>query len=89
MNVTDQIRLSDLHKPIMNSNMDPEVRDVLIELISRLDLYITGLTTQLKAEPTIYTVNPADNPTDVEGAKSGDVAIYKNKYNSVEVEVIS
>lgn len=86
MNLSDHIHLSDLHLKINASNLDAESKAVLSDIVSRLDQFIVSVITQLKAQPTLFTVNPATHTETVEGAKEGDVAIYKNDQGDVEIE---
>lgn len=89
MNVSDRIRVSDLGDEVEQSNIPPEVKNILLLLLSRIDLFIQDIIGQLKKEPSIFTVNPATETEKIEGAKTGDVAIYVNDDNVVEVEVLN
>jgi hypothetical protein len=87
MNLSDHIRLSDLQAGVTNSNMDPEMKGLLSAIISRMDQFMVNVIVQLKAQPTIFTVNPATDTETVEGAKEGDVCIYKNAQGDVEISL--
>lgn len=85
MQISDRIRVSDLKSAISNSNMEKDHRDVLLTMVGRIDMFIQDLIQQLKSQPTIFTVNPSTNPEAVEGAKSGDIAVFENQYGDVEI----
>ena len=85
MQISDRIRLSDLHAAVSASNMETSHKDVLLLILGRVDMFIQDLVQQLKKQPTIYTVNPATNAAAVQGAKPGDIAVYKNQYGDVEI----
>jgi hypothetical protein len=83
--ISDRIRVSDLKAAVSSSNMERENQDILLMLLGRVDMFIQDLILQLKNQPTIYTVNPATDPDAVEGAKTGDIAVFENQYGDVEI----
>lgn len=85
MEISDRIRVSDLRAAINESDMKNEHKEVLVTMIGRIDMFIQDLISQLKSQPTIYTVNPSTNPQAVKGAKTGDIAVFENQYGDVEI----
>jgi len=87
MNISDMIRLNELVLLLKSNDKVPEdVKIILETLITRLDMFIQNVILELRAEPTIFIVDPATNLEDVEGAKEGDVAIFKNRDGVVDVK---
>jgi len=76
MNVSDLVRVSDLVPMVLSSNMPQREKSILALMLGRVDKLAVDLIVQLKAEPTIFTVDPDTETEDVEGAKAGDIAIY-------------
>jgi hypothetical protein len=76
-----------LKKDVASSNLDPETKRVLDSLVSRIDNFIQDLFWQLNETVTIYRVDPDANPDDVEGARPGDVCIYRESDGPVQVRV--
>jgi len=85
MQISDRIRLSDLHGRVAKSNLSESDKMFLTEMLGRFNMVIQDLIYQLKSQPTIFTCNPATNPDKVEGAKAGDIAVYKNDQGDVEI----
>jgi hypothetical protein len=77
MNASDRVRVSDLRTQVQAAKDVQELKTVLIELLGRIDAAYQDLIFQLRAEPTIFTVDPVAEAERVEGAKPGDVAIFK------------
>lgn len=77
MNASDRIRVSDLRRNVAEAQTVEELRSVLEMLLSRIDAQYQDLVFQLKAEPTIFNVDPEAETERVEGAKEGDIAIFK------------
>lgn len=88
MNIRATITTTDIKNKLSRIE-DKNVRDVLLSIISRFELALQDLVIQLKKEPTVFTVNPVVNASDVEGAKKGDVAIYIDADGAVEVQVFN
>jgi len=88
MNIRASITTTDIRNRL-NRIDDKNIKDALSAIISRFELALQDLVTQLKKEPTVFTVDPATNTADVEGAKKGDVAIYMDIDGAVEVKVFN
>lgn len=85
MQISDRIRVSDLKLAVASSDMKESDKQLVSQLLARIDMFIQDLIQQLKSQPTIFTVNPATNPEAVEGAKAGDIAVFTNEYGDVEI----
>lgn len=57
---------------------DPDLRAAMNMLVSRLEAHRMDLTSQLRKEPTVFYADPDNNPGAVEGAKAGDVAVWRD-----------
>lgn len=77
--------MSDLYGRVKQSNLSESDKQFLVEILNRFNLLVQDLILQLKAQPTIFTVNPSTHPEKVEGAKAGDIAVYKNAQGDVEI----
>jgi len=77
--------LIDLHGRVAKSDLSESDKEFLTEILNRFNMLVQDLILQLKSQPTIFTVNPYTNPEKVEGAKSGDIAVYKNDKGDVEI----
>jgi len=87
MNIGDKIRTSDLVATVQKSKgIDNELKLILCLLMNRIDSLTQYLTSQLRKGPTIFTVDPSTHPTEVEGAKEGDVAIFKNADGVIDIQ---
>lgn len=85
MQISDRIRVSDLRSAISSSNMAAEHQLILLTMVGRIDMFIQDLISQLKSQPTIFTVDPGKYPEAVQGAKTGDIAVFENQYGDVEI----
>lgn len=85
MQISDRIRILDLQSSVSKSDMSDSDKEFLTNLLSRINMLVQDLIMQLKSQPTIFTCNPYENPTLVEGAKAGDIAVYKNAQGDVEI----
>jgi len=85
MQISDRIRLIDLHGRVAKSDMSESDKLFLMEILSRINMLVQDLILQLKAQPTIFTCDPHTNLEKVEGAKAGDIAVYKNAQGDVEI----
>lgn len=71
---------------IAQSAIDDQTKTVLLALVRHLQLHNNSLVNQLRQHVHIYTVNPHTDTTKVtEGAKSGDICVYKNDQGDVEL----
>jgi len=77
MNASDRIRVSDLRHLVDSAQGLPELKKAIVEVISRVDAAYQDLIFQLRAEPTIFNVDPVAETERTEGAKPGDIAIFK------------
>lgn len=76
MNASDRIRVSDLRRLVEQAQSVDELKGFLLELLGRIDSAYQDLVFQLRAEPTIFNVDPVSESEKVEGAKPGDIAIF-------------
>ena len=76
MNASDRVRVSDLRNMVMKANDLESLKRVMSEVLSRIDAAYQDLIFQLRAEPTIFNVDPDAESEKVEGAKPGDIAIF-------------
>jgi len=87
MNISDMIRLNELVLSLHSIEEVPDSMKIILEtLITRLDMFIQNLVLELRAQPSVFIVDPATNVEDVEGAKEGDIAIFKNRDGVVDVK---
>jgi len=81
------IRLNELVLSLRSIEEVPDSVKIILEtLITRLDMFIQNLVLELRAQPTTFIVDPDTNLEDVEGAKEGVVAIFKNRDGVVDVK---
>ena len=81
------IRLNELVLSLHSIEEVPDSMKIILEtLITRLDMFIQNLVLELRAQPSVFIVDPATNVEDVEGAKEGDIAIFKNRDGVVDVK---
>jgi hypothetical protein len=85
MEISDRVRITDLYSRIRQPDVPANVQALLLEVLNRVNMIQQDLLYQLKNQPTIYTVNPDIEPDKVSGAKTGDIAVFKNAYGDVEI----
>ena len=68
-----------------------ELRPLIEELVRRLDVQVGQVVGDLRAEPTLFPVDPfdIDNAAAIEGAKPGDVAVWTDSDGDTQVHAFS
>lgn len=68
-----------------------ELRPLIEELVRRLDVQAGQVVGDLRAEPTLFPVDPfdTDNATKIEGARPGDVAVWVDSAGDTQVHSFS
>lgn len=86
MEINEQHRISEIEQMIAASSIDDETKTVLLALVRHLQLHNNSLVNQLRKHVHVYTVNPyTDTAKITEGAKAGDICVYKNDQGDVEL----
>lgn len=85
-NASTSVIFSDL---IEREDIPEEARGVIGEIVRRLDVAFGELLSGLRNESTVFPYDPtnADNAEFVEGAKPGDIAVYRDNVGDVKVSV--
>lgn len=76
MNASDRIRVSDLRTMVEQADSVDQLKKVMLAVLTRIDAAYQDLIFQLRAEPTIFNIDPNAEAEKVEGAKPGDIAIF-------------
>ena len=58
------------------------------DLVSRLGVFKMSMVDQLRKEPTVFFADPVAQPQLVEGAKAGDVAVWKDSLGADHFQVL-
>lgn len=85
MEINEQVRISEIEGMIASSSIDDETKTVLVALVRHLHLHNQSLVNQLRQHVHVYTVNPHTDKVTTEGAKAGDICVYKNDQGDVEL----
>lgn len=87
-NIASTVIFSDIKE---REDIPDDSREVVEEIIRRLDIAFGQILSGIRAEPTIFTVDPTDpdNAELVEGAKPGDVAIWRDSDGETQTYVFS
>ena len=77
MNISTSVIFSDLMK---RDDIPDNVRPVIDEIVTRLDVALGEILSGIKNEPTVFSLGPTEeeNEARVEGAKSGDIAVFRD-----------
>jgi hypothetical protein len=87
MNASDRIRVSDLRTVVEKAESIDDLKGSLLEIIGRIDAAYQDLIFQLRAEPTIFNVDPVAETEKVEGAKPGDIAIFLRD-GQIDIQIV-
>jgi hypothetical protein len=88
MQVGTSVIFSDLNK---REDIPDDIKILIGELTRRLDVAFGEVLSDLKKQPQIFSVDPNDsaNAEIIQGAFTGDVAIYTDNDGDVQVSVFS
>lgn len=86
MEISDRVRMSDLRGMAHEAKDVESLRKAMIAMMNRFDLAYQDLVIQLRSQVTIYPVDPNTSTSAVEGAKSGDLAVFINNDGVVDIK---
>lgn len=88
MNINVPISFKGLVSDDLLKDMPKEFHPWARELVARMDTFVLMLLNQLQAQPTIFTVNPTEEPEEVAGAKTGDFCVYRDDLGTTQVTAL-